>query len=457
MILLTARFYRPWPVRHAATLGVLTAGLVLIKPHGVMMVAAFSALALLDALTSRRGWATFAARLAAFAAGFLIAGNAVQLILGKAGLNPILFFVGGFYRDVLVTKSVDTASGLGLLAAATMTAAMAMLTGPPITVALASIGRRWRAERKDPGFQLLPRELTFLLTILALLATLAMVVAFTMKVAALGESETKRLWGRYFEFFIPLLWLTAAPFLVDAAGRTRDRAMAAMVTLIGLGVLLVCFAQGVTLFPWDATALTAFFAPNPERQTYMTSFPYRLLASLVIVAAAAATLLRWPIERTWLAAFVGLGLLSTRLDSAVVSRDVLAKDLHAAQVVTDGRPGPTVVIADDNNDGNAAFMSLGGRPSIVTLPSGADIAPATVARAATLVVIGQHRTEAGVWTPLLTGQKLSVLVRAPGVSSPAASASASASVQPAAAEAQSAAPAPEALSPALRELSSGGR
>ena len=48
-----------------------------------------------------------------------------------------------------------------------------------------------------------------------LAATLAMVAIFAGKALVYGPNETGRLWGRYFEFFVPIIWLAAAPFISE--------------------------------------------------------------------------------------------------------------------------------------------------------------------------------------------------------------------------------------------------
>ena len=98
-----------------------------------------------------------------------------------------------------------------------------------------------------------------------------MVSLYAMQISG-TPSETGRLWGRYFEFFTPLIGLAAAPALARPIGR-RTAWAAAGAMLAGLAGLLAAFWGGIVLFPWDASILTAFFAPDPVRAHVTIGLP----------------------------------------------------------------------------------------------------------------------------------------------------------------------------------------
>jgi hypothetical protein len=249
----------------------------------------------------------------------------------------------------------------------------------------------------------------FLLLVLSLAATLVMVTLFALKIASTpGESE--RLWGRYFEYFTPLIWLAAAPALARPIGRRTAWACTA-VTLAGLAGLSLSFRAGIVLFPWDSSALTAFFAPDPVRAPLGPEMPYRALAVAATVLAAALLLKARP-------AYVGLGLvlalgaLSTRLDHIwqgpmVRQRYALERDIEAIVPRLPPEPAPVVLLAPDANDGHLGFLRLQARPHVVQgAPS--RVAPAELVVARAVVVSGPETPPAGPWRRTFKGEALSL-------------------------------------------------
>ncbi len=160
---------------------------------------------------------------------------------------------------------------LTLIVAAGIAGAVAIFAGVPIVAGLWRIGAGWRARGK-PVIEAADR--TFLLVAMSFAASLAMVLLFSFR-ATYFDSEILRIWGRYFEFFAPLAWLAAAPAIVqlDAEARRPWRIAACGLVLAGLAALLFAFHKGVVLFPWDSTALTAFYRPDAARFALPTTFP----------------------------------------------------------------------------------------------------------------------------------------------------------------------------------------
>ena len=269
------------------------------------VVAALAAVALLDAAASG-GWRRLPLRVLAFAAAFFTVGNLIQLGAQEPASHPLAFFVGDFYSGDLALRPVPDAAGLAALYLGSMVAAVAVLAGAPIVIGLADLCGRWRTARGR--FMADGCDLVFVLVLLSM----AMVTLFTVR-TAWTPSERLRLWGRYFEFFAPMLWLAAARALAQPMGRRTAWACAA-VMLAGLAGLLASLQAGIVLFPWDSSVLTAFFQPDPVRAPLGDGPPYRLLASAATVAAAAALRLGLRPAQAGLALTLALAALSTRLD-----------------------------------------------------------------------------------------------------------------------------------------------
>ena len=406
LCLVTARWARTRPMLHAVLAGGLAAALVLVKPNGVTAIAALAVMAGLGALISG-DWRRLGLRAALFATTFLAAGNLIQLGAHEPVIHPLIFFVSQTYAGDLAAKPPPGAWALALLELAAMVSAAAVLAGPPLVIGGRDLARRWRAQRQ--GFVPTGPDLIFLLLALSLAATLAMVAIFAFQLAGI-ESESRRLWGRYFEFFAPMLWLAAGPALARPIGRRT--ALAAAATLAaGLGVLLACFHAGIVLFPWDSSILTAFFHSDPVRAPLGETTPYRVLAAAVTLAAALALALRVRPAVAGLGLMLGLGVLSTDLDRVwlgpmIAQRQAQAHDLAAiAPALADG---PAVVLLTaDVNEGHLSFLQLGARPSIVVGPPAEATADA-VAGAQAVIVSGGAAPPGGPWTAAYRGQALSL-------------------------------------------------
>jgi hypothetical protein len=406
LCLVTARWFRSRPMLHALLAGAICAVLVLVKPNGVAVASALGALAVLDAWVSG-DWRRLPVRLAIFAATFFALGNLIQWAAEEPAAHPLNFFVGEAYGNVLAQEPPPHALAIAALVLGSMTSAMAILVGAPIVVGLSDLVARWRSRRD--GFAAEGADRVLLLLVLSLAATLVMVTIFAIKIAS-TPGESGRLWGRYFEYFAPLIWLAAAPALARPIGR-RTAWSCAVVTLSGLAGLLLSFRAGIVLFPWDSSALTAFFAPDPVRASLGPEMPYRALAVAATVLAAALLLKARP-AYVGLALVLALGGLSTRLDHVwlgplVQQRYALERDIRAILPRLPPEPAPVVLLAPDANDGHLGFLRLQARPHVVEGPPG-QVSPAELVVARAVVVSGPETPPAGPWRRTYKGEVLSL-------------------------------------------------
>ncbi|CAN5466224.1 hypothetical protein BH10PSE5_BH10PSE5_12330 [soil metagenome] len=417
MIWATARFWRSRPVVHAALAGLMAAVLVLIKPHGVAVVAALVALTLADGLLDgRRDLRRLASRMATFLVVFLLAGNLIANLDGKAPASVLFFFGNGYYADALSAKAGPEALRSGLKALMITTATVILLTAVPILAGVADIGRRWWRERAR--FELGAEDQAFLLTLFALLATVVMVGIFSIKAYALGPTETGRLWGRYFEFFTPLLWLTAAPAIQRWDPVRLARSIAADVMALGLILLVACLLTGMMMFPWDSTAMSAFYRPSPERWPFNFTTPVFVLAVAASLLTIRLMLTRMPMVWIWQGYFAALALLSSVFDEAWVreitpTRQVVGLEIGGARLLTRHTPGSVLAYFDDVNSANCLFLRLEGRPAMKIVPPGVPVDTAQLAAVQTVIVQGDHAMPATGWKVVQPGAILKVYQRAP--------------------------------------------
>jgi hypothetical protein len=253
---------------------------------------------------------------------------------------------------------------------------------------------------------------TFLLLALALAATLAMVTQFAMQVSS-APSETLRLWGRYFEFFAPMLWLAAAPALARPMPPAA-RWTAAAATVLGLAGLFAAFWCGIVLFPWDASILTAFFAPDPVRAPAAFALPLRALSLIIVLLTAAAIAGRARPALVGLVLVMALGTLSVWLDNAWLgpmaeARNNFAKDIRELKPRLP--PGPVVFLSNDVNETHLGFLTLEARPTVVLGPP-AQAPAADIAGRSALVVSGTDKPP-GAWKRTWQGRLLSLWAPAP--------------------------------------------
>ena len=243
-----------------------------------------------------------------------------------------------------------------------------------------------------------------------------MVTIFSFKMAVI-ETETKRLWGRYFEFFVPMLWLLAARPLStwEASGAYKSRVLAAGAILVGLAGLLGVLALGVQLNPWDGTAVTAF--SSPDVMPFLLGYPggSRVLATLATLGVALATLMAVPLRRAWPAYFVALGLLSTKADDSwggeiATQRQAIEHELHVASALT-SHTIPTVVIIDNGNQGHVAFLRLRGKVIVRTEPLG-PLPESALLDAQSAIVFGD-RTPGPQWRKVFSGREIAAYIREP--------------------------------------------
>ena len=412
LVLLALSFGRWWrsrPLAAAALTGALAAALVLVKPNGLASVLALGAVAVLDA-GLRRDWKRLPVQALLFGAVFFAAGNLIQWAAEEPVNSPLAFFVGPIYASTLNIGMPPDAWRFGALELLAMGSGSLLLAGIPLVVGAADLWARWRAA--PARFALEDLDLTFLLLAIGLAATLAMAAEFAIHVSG-TLSETLRLWGRYFEFFVPLLWLAAAPALARPIPRaTRWAATAAM--LLGLGGLLAAFRCGVVAMPWDASILSAFFGFDAARAPVNFELPLRPLSVTISLLVAGAVALRARPALAGLAMVVALGALSVWLDNTWLgplaeTRNNFAKDIR------DLKPrlplGPIDFLSSDVNETHLGFLALEARPTVVVGPP-AQAPAADLAGRSALVVSGTDKPP-GAWTQTWQGRVLSLWTPTP--------------------------------------------
>ncbi len=399
---------RPWMLAGAS--GGLCAALVLIKPHGVVIMSAMGLLLLaMVALGQRRIWSALGQG-ALFAGVFLLTGAAIQLLTGR-GEAAFTFFLGAAYADhfarvppePLRTAAVTVLS----LGSATL-----LMAGAPLLAGARAVAGRWR-RREAPA----PDEVAFLVLAAALAATLAMIVLFAVKVSAI-EGESDRLWGRYFEFYTPLLWIAAAG---SVHALWRDGGLAARLWLAalpaaGLAGLLLAWTLGVTILPWDSAALSAFYIPHLGAWAFAAPLPYAGISAGVVLLLCLALIRGAPPARVWASALVAFGLVSTHYDHTWVStgvaahRAALEKDLVVAAALAPPEDLP-VLIAFDHNASHKAFLAYGGKVQIHVRPLGPI--PATLLDGASQVAIIGGEPPPDPWRVTYSGEAL--ILYSPGL------------------------------------------
>jgi hypothetical protein len=410
LALLALSFGRWWtarPLAAAALAGALAAVLVLVKPNGVASLAALGLVALIDAAL-RREWKRLPLQALLFGAVFFSAGNLIQWGAEEPVTSPFAFFVGPYSAQL---NSVVPPGGwwFGALALLAMTSASLVLAAIPLSIGLADLWTRWRAARGR--FALEDADRMFLLLVLALAGTLAMVAEYAVKVSSV-PGETLRLWGRYFEFFVPMIWLAAGPALVRPVARAT-RWTAAAAAILGLLGLLAAFRSGIVLLPWDASILTAFSTPD-LRAPGDFALPVRTLSLLAATLAAGALALRAKPVLAGLALIMALGGLSVWLDDVwvgpmVEARNNFAKDIRDLKPRLP--PGPITFMSADVNETHLGFFTLGARPDVIMGPP-AQAAAADLAGRSALIVSGPAPPP-GAWTRTWQGRQLSLWTPTP--------------------------------------------
>jgi hypothetical protein len=406
VLLITWAWYRRRPVVHALAAAVASALMVLAKPHGIATVVALALVALLDA-GLRREWARLALRVGLFAVTFIAAGNLIQHAAQEPVTHPLGFFMSAFYEGALGQRSPEHVGALGLQALAISTFAAAILAGTPVVLGLLELAARWRVAGR--ALQLRARDLVFLTLVASLGATLAMVAIFAMKVAS-TPSETYRLWGRYFEFFAPMLWLAAAPAVAQRPSRGAALACGA-VTLVSLSGLLSLLQNGWIVLPWDSAVLTAFFAPDPVRAPLGLTLPLRAIAAAATLLAAIAYALRAPPAVVGCALTLTLSVVSTWLDQVWLSdlarhRAALNLDLHAIGPALPAEPARVALITPDINVGHLGFLQLKARPYVIVGDPAAP--PPGALEGADAVVASGDKAPPGAWMVAYRGRELSL-------------------------------------------------
>lgn len=402
---ITWAWYRRWPILHALAAGVACAALVLAKPHGVATVAALAMVAVADAVFGG-DWRRLPARLLVFAAAFFAAGNLIQMAAQEPVSNPTAFFMSDFYSGAVGQQAPAGAWRLGVEAFAIMACSALLLCGVPIVLGLSDLAERWRGQ--GGAFRLKDRDLVFLILLVSLAATIAMVAIFAMKVAG-APSETYRLWGRYYEFYAPMLWLAAAPTLTRASRRTT--VLSGVLTLVALAGLLGFLQHGWIVLPWDSAVLTAFFQSDPIRAALALPLPIRGMAAAASLLAAGALCLRVNPAIVGCALLLTLSGLSTWLDQVWLSelarhRTALLRDLRAIGPALPHEPARVVLITPDANVGHLGFLELKAQPFVVVGDPQAP-PPGALDGAAAIVASGD-KAPAGAWAAAYRGPELSL-------------------------------------------------
>jgi len=413
IIFLTVRLWRSRPLVHALATGALTAALILIKPHGVAIGAAMCGLIVIDFLfDAQRRLTISAARLGLYVVAFLAVGHLIQFIEGRGPPQGLMFFGHGFYSNIMAVAPSPEAPRIGVVAAFSMTVASMLLAGPPIALGLDRLMARWLAQRE--GFRFEPRDLMFLLILGGLVATMAMVTGFAVKASAFGASESYRLWGRYFEFFTPLLWISAWSYVREAERLPDRRLLAAGVVLAGFVGLSITLKEAITLFPWDAAGLGAFFIPT--HRWAGSHFPSYAFAAGAVAAALVLMLRRAPMLPIWQGLFATLGLISGWQDVAWMSE--ILPDRAAVVAETGGvlqktarTNGRIAAFVDDNNLYNNVFLRLEGRPKMILISPTTTVTAADVAPFSMVLVQKPHALNAPGWMLVQPGGKIQVYQR----------------------------------------------
>ena len=393
IIALTALAYRPRPLAHAFIAGILTAVLVLVKPHGLVVALSYGLLVVLETCLRKSNWRLAALRLLAFGVSFIVAGSAIAFIVQGHPEQAVTFFLGNAYSDHLSRTAPADGLWLGALGVGSMVAVLALFAAPPLLAGSWTIaGGALRVWREGDGFS--RDEIALLFTILISLGTVAMVGFFTYKVSAI-DGERYRLWGRYFEFLVPILWIVSAPHLQRwlHTSRFSHRAILTTVTL-GAAGLVMSLLLGVMLFPWDGTAITAFFFPDTGRWGFAPGFPFGTLALVSTAALLVAAIFRLDVYRSWAAYFVALGVLSTAFDDAWVGEIALQRtdmehELHVALGLMNTDPGRSIVVVHDQNAAHIAYMRLG--PDVrIKLAAPGTIGPGDLEGYDWVVIVGRE-------------------------------------------------------------------
>jgi hypothetical protein len=402
-ILATARLVFVRPLAHAAAVGAICGLLCMMGPHGLALAAAFLLLALADLALGRRDLRIFAGRIVVFALALLACANLVLLLADQPLDAPFSSFLDP-HLMALAGGLDPQAASIGGRAFVAMAAASLMLAGAPALTGLLRIELRWRWTRKRTQFHLEPLEAAFLLAALALAASLVLIALLAMADGA----DPARIWGRQFEFFTPLLWLAAAPFLreFERGGGRWWRIAVSLTALIGLAGFAGRLLTGAAVRAWDAAALDAF---SDQPQVLAP-----LACGVIVLAALAMFSGRLAVERVWIGAFVALGVLSTIADAAwradeTPSRLSLIAEATAANALASGRPGQVTVLAQDVAQARLIYWRLRGRPEAVIVSAGAPD-PASLAHA-DMVVADRPATPGPGWRALLHGREISVFVR----------------------------------------------
>ena len=411
MILLTAGQWRRRPLIHAGGFGALAAILILIKPHGVAVLAAGLALVMIDAVLDRRrrlGLPLLRGVVMILTA--LAAGHALRWIGTGAVPGSLFFFGQGFYATTLGARPGPEAFHSALTALYAMIMAALLLAGPPIALGIDDLLRR----RRSPDFRPGAGDLAYLLALAAFAASIAMVAIFAFKVSTFHLTETYRLWGRYFEFYVPLLWVTGWPAIRRSINLPDRGLLAAGTSFAGLVGLTIATKAALTLFPWDAAALNAFFMPTTRWAG--SSFPSYAIAAGGVLVALALTRARAPLLSVWQGLFALLAVLAIGQEGAWLSQRLPASRALVSELDLVSRSGaltrgPSVAFVDNVNLQQDLLLRLRAGPRVALVPEGQAVREADTRGFVTVIVQNGRSFEGDGWRILQRGSAFTVYGR----------------------------------------------
>jgi phosphoglycerol transferase len=368
------------PFLNSVVSGFLVALLMLTKPNGVAIAAAWMVgsvvYLMLPRLVTRSQSAT---RLALVLFPLSVYASLVvmgSLFRGQFSANPALF-IGDFYSRVLSGQWQSPLNWFNLATVAVgNVTALCMLVGLPLAYALFfPFELRSQSRKSDIGIQdNLYRHLIYawILLISVSAFAVAMTVIFTTQI---GGSEIVRIHGRYYSFIVPiyLILMFATVTLFGASSRLQSIVIRAA-ALLGVAVALFAlfyWRSKYVVNPYDFPELFALtdepWSENASRVSIVI-----LTTAVATFAACAAIPRRAPL--IFAAFFVILGLASliqtTRWQfydnqcCGVAYREALAiRDLLPTSLDNG------LVIGRNYNELSFVLFALRSRSQVVMLPS----------------------------------------------------------------------------------------
>lgn len=194
---------------------ILSAGLILVKPHAVALIAGFSTTMLLSSLLAQR----LRAGLRIVAVGYLLFTYFVWILTGSILTGEFRLFPFG--NTYMSAASAWVGDGiLFILVIITFGLGVAVFFLPMLAQKLSKLGS-WKSGTKHEFLRLVIVLLVFLSV---------MTVLFSLLVTDLGDNHSDRLLLRYVEFMFPLLLMAV---LGVSAQRSSARNKIILIVLVG--------------------------------------------------------------------------------------------------------------------------------------------------------------------------------------------------------------------------------